>query len=101
MCPNNLFSFTSKHPTTLRRRSNGRQQVHFDKETIMTTTMNSNGSTQRKQLSFQLDRLDAILDGLAEALNESVASAVKDVVGEVVRESVEATIREVLGNPEL
>ena len=66
----------------------------------MTITMN-NGSTQRKQLSSQLDRLDEILDGLAEALNESVASAVKDVVGEVVRESVEATIREVLGNPDL
>jgi hypothetical protein len=60
-----------------------------------------NGHGQRKQLSSQLDRLDTILDGLAEALNESVADAVKDVVGQVVKESVETTIREVLGNPEL
>ena len=46
------------------RRSNERLVDTFIKETIMTTTMN-NGSTQRKQLSSQLDRLDTILD-LAE-----------------------------------
>jgi hypothetical protein len=65
------------------------------------TGINSNASMPRKQLSSQLDRLDTILDGLAEALNESVADAVKDVVGQVVKESVETTIREVLGNPAL
>src|SRR5262249_22710764 len=52
-------------------------------------------------LAEQIDRLDLILDGLADALNESVADAVRDVVGRVVREAVEATIREVLGSPEL
>jgi hypothetical protein len=67
----------------------------------MTQTTINNGHQQRKTLSTQLDRLDTILDGLAEALNESVASAVRDVVGEVVKESVEATIREVLSNPSL
>jgi hypothetical protein len=66
----------------------------------MTSTI-SNGNTSRKQLSSQLDRLDTILDGLAEALNESVASAVKDTVGQVVKEAVETTIREVLSNPDL
>src|SRR5262245_22262654 len=66
----------------------------------MTANM-SNGRTQRKQLSDQLDRFDVILDGLAAALNESVADAVRDVVGQVVRESVESTIREVLSSPEL
>ena len=60
-----------------------------------------NGHHQRKTLSTQLDRLDVILDGLAEALNESVADAVRNVVGQVVRESVETTIREVLGNQDL
>jgi hypothetical protein len=65
------------------------------------TGINSNAHMPRKQLSSQLDRLDTILDGLAEALNESVADAVKDVVGQVVKESVETTIREVLGNPDL
>jgi hypothetical protein len=67
---------------------------------MLNTTMN-NGHTQRKTLATQLDRLDVILDGLANALNESVADAVRGVVGQVVKESVEATIREVLGNPDL
>jgi len=35
----------------------------------MTANM-SNGRTQRKQLSEQLDRFDDILDGLAAALND-------------------------------
>src|SRR5262249_34677114 len=68
---------------------------------IMSNATSSNGHTQRKQLSAQLDRLDTILDGLADALNESVADAVRDVVGQVVRESVETTIREVLTNADL
>ena len=42
-----------------------------------------------------------MLDGLAEALNESVADAVRDVVGQTVRESVESAVREVLDDPEL
>jgi hypothetical protein len=66
----------------------------------MTSATSANGA-QRKSLAEQIDRLDVILDGLADALNESVADAVKDVVGRVVREAVEATIREVLGSPEL
>jgi hypothetical protein len=60
-----------------------------------------NGHSQRKVLSTQLDRFDVILDGLADALNESVASAVRDVVGQVVKDAVETTIREVLGNEDL
>ncbi len=60
-----------------------------------------NNGRQRKQLSEQLDRLDVILDGLADALNQSVADAVRDVVGAVVKDAVTTTIREVLGNPDL
>src|SRR5436305_1044173 len=67
----------------------------------MASTTSNGSSTQRKQLSDQLDRLDDILDGLAEALNESVADAVRDVVGQAVREAVAATLREVLSNPAL
>lgn len=37
-----------------------------------------NGKPQRKQLSDQLDRFDAILDGLAEGLNDAIADAVRD-----------------------
>jgi hypothetical protein len=64
-------------------------------------TMPNGRHTQRKQLSAQLDRLDNVLDGLAGALNRSVAGAVKDVVGQVVKEAVETTIGEVLGGPDL
>ena len=66
----------------------------------MTTTMVHNGKV-RKTLAEQLDRLDRILDGLAEALNEAVADAVREAVGAAVREAVQATVQEVLTNPAL
>ncbi len=44
----------------------------------MAFSSTANGRPQRKQLADQLDRLDVILDGLAEGLNEAVASAVRD-----------------------
>ena len=65
----------------------------------------SNGTTtaQRKSLSSQLDRLDRVLDGFADNLNEAVADSIKEIVGEVVQttihETVQSLIREVLGNP--
>jgi len=55
----------------------------------------------RKTLSTQLDRLDDILDGLAEALNQSVAMAVKEAVGLVAREAVSAAVQEVVANANL
>jgi len=55
----------------------------------------------RKTLSTQLDRLDGVLDGLAEALNQSVATAVKEAVGLAAREAVSAAVQEVLSNPDL
>ena len=45
-------------------------------KTMTSATLNGNGQS-RKNLSSQIDRLDGILDGLAEALNESVADAVR------------------------
>src|SRR5262245_66197073 len=69
----------------------------------MTTTMTgpaANGR-QQKSLAHRLDRLDTILDGLAEALNESVAAAVRDAVTAAVREAVEVALKEVLRRPEL
>jgi hypothetical protein len=64
------------------------------------TTMNGT-KNGRPTLSNQIDRLDTILDGLAEALNESVADAVRGVVAQTVRESVEEAVREVLADPQL
>src|SRR5262249_27454090 len=69
-------------------------------ETPMTmVTMNT--GTARKSLAEQIDRLDHILDGLAEALNESVAAAVQQAVGEAVAVAVQAAVVEGLTNPEL
>jgi hypothetical protein len=62
----------------------------------MTTTMIRNGQG-RPSLAQQIDRLDAILDGLAGALNEAVAQAVK----EAVAVAVQAAVAERLANPEL
>src|SRR5262245_20919041 len=60
--------------------------------------MTTNYTTRpRKNLADQIDRLDSILDGLSENLNEAVATAVKEAVTTGVRQAV----IEVLTNPEL
>jgi hypothetical protein len=68
---------------------------------MASTTLN-NG---RKTLASQIDRLDAILDGLAESLNDAVATAaaegVKAVVSLAVQEAVHSALVEVLTNSEL
>jgi hypothetical protein len=62
------------------------------------TTTNVNGRV-RKSLAEQIDRLDQILDGLADGLNEAVAMAVKEAVSLAVKEAVQAVLAEVLTNP--
>jgi hypothetical protein len=58
-------------------------------------------SKVRKSLSEQIDRLDKILGGLAEALNGAVADAVSQAVGLAVKEAVQSVLTEVLSNPDL
>jgi hypothetical protein len=58
-------------------------------------------SKVRKCLSEQIDRLDKILDGLAEALNGAVADAVTQAVSLAVKEAVQTVLTEVLSNPDL
>ena len=69
----------------------------------MSTTTLNNGV--RKTLASQLDRLDMILDGLAENLNEAVAMAaansVKEIVNVAVQEAVRAALVEILTNAEV
>jgi hypothetical protein len=59
----------------------------------------------RKNLADQINRLDSILDGLSDNLNEAVASAVQQAVTAAVKEAVTTgvtqAIVEVLTNPEL
>jgi hypothetical protein len=69
----------------------------------MTTTNTIN--RPRKNLADQIDRLDSLLDGLADNLNEAVASAVQQTVTAAVKEAVTSGVQqaivEVLTNPEL
>jgi hypothetical protein len=65
----------------------------------MSTTTLNNGV--RKTLASQLDRLDMILDGLAENLNEAVANSVKEIVNVAVQEAVRAALIEILTNTEV
>jgi hypothetical protein len=61
---------------------------------------NTDGRT-RKSLSEQIDRLDAILDGLSDGLTETVAAAVSEAAGRAVKEAVQAVLAEALSNPAL
>lgn len=62
-----------------------------------TATPSTNGRPQRKQLGDQLDRLDSIIDALAEGLPGAVADACRDGA----RQAVKDVILELLTNPEL
>src|SRR5271155_4613545 len=65
-----------------------------------TMTTLSNGQV-RKSLASQIDRLDAMLDGLSGGLNELVGTAVKQAVEVAVKEAVRSVLSEVLTNPDL
>jgi hypothetical protein len=62
----------------------------------MSTTTATNGKP-RKQLADQLDRLDGIIDALAEGLNQAVADAAR----EGTRLAVKDAIIEIMSNAEL
>jgi hypothetical protein len=71
-----------------------------EKQVMANNNANVNGS-QRKSLASQLDRLDRIIDVLAEGLNEAVADIVRQTVASAVQQTVEAVLREVLSRPEV
>src|SRR5262249_45432290 len=65
----------------------------------------TNTNPPRKSLADQINRLDSLLDGLADNLNEAVASAVQQAVAAAVKEAVTSGVQqaivEVLTNPEV
>jgi hypothetical protein len=63
----------------------------------MSATTTATNGKPRKQLSDQLDRLDGIIDALAEGLNQAVADAAR----EGTRLAVKDAIVEIMTNPEL
>jgi hypothetical protein len=72
----------------------------------MTMTKTSPNGHARKQLSDQIDRMEAtlerqdgIIDALSEGLNLAVETAVENAVGVAVQKAVEGVLRELLMNP--
>jgi hypothetical protein len=61
----------------------------------MTITASRNGAPQRKQLSDQLDRLDGIIDTLADGLTE----AVRDAVTKGTATALQQVLLELVANP--
>src|SRR6476659_7505564 len=83
-------------------RCRGRSHYRLRNPTMTTTAVSAGvNGRQKKTLAYQLDRLDGILDGLADALTGVVADAVRQAVGLAVREAVEVAARELLTRPEL
>src|SRR5262249_48251869 len=64
------------------------------------TTMTSNGRPARKTLASQIDRLDTMLEGLSENLNEAVADAGRAAVVVAGREAGQAGVSEVPADPQ-
>ncbi|HEX3313242.1 MAG TPA: hypothetical protein VHR72_00060 [Gemmataceae bacterium] len=56
---------------------------------------NCNGKA-RKSLASQLDRFDAMLDGLADAIPQAVAETIRTVADQTVREAVHGVLTEIL-----
>jgi len=70
----------------------------------MTTTClpSANGRTEsRRSLSQEIDRLDQMLDGLAEAIPATIAESVKEAVSTAVAEAVRITLLELASNPSI
>ena len=66
---------------------------------MTTMTMPHPNGRKRPSLSEQINRLDSVLDGLSENLNDAVADAVKAAVGIAVKEAVQTALKEVLAHP--
>ena len=62
----------------------------------MTMTASRNGTPQRKQLSDQLDRLDGIIDCLADGLSD----AVRDAVTAGTATAIQQILLDVVNNPQ-
>jgi hypothetical protein len=68
----------------------------------MALTATLNGRREpRRSLSQELDRLDKMLDGLAEAIPATIADSMKETVSTAVAEAFRATLMEVVANPDI
>lgn len=72
--------------------------THLENRMSSTVQPSLNGRA-KKTLAFQLDRLDTILDGLADALNGAVSDAVRETVGVAAKEAVRVALDEALSQP--
>ena len=57
-------------------------------------------ATKRRSLADQIDRLDSILDGLAEGLDDAVADAVRNALSEAAENAVRTQLGKAFSDPE-
>jgi hypothetical protein len=67
----------------------------------MANTMNTNGRPMRKSLAEQLDRLEGVIENLADGLNQTVAEVVKEAVTVAVQQAIQGVVQAVVANPGL
>jgi hypothetical protein len=72
-----------------------REKIPTNKEISMSTMTVSPNGRVRKSLANEIDRLNQILDGLADGLNEAVADAVQNAVAQ----AIQTALSEVLTSP--
>ena len=61
----------------------------------------ADGKPARKTLASQLDRLDGIIDVLADGLNETVAQVVQQAVTTAVQQALDGLLQAAVANPDL
>lgn len=61
----------------------------------------TNGMPPRKTLAAQLDRLDNIIDAMADGLPRAIADAVCQAIGAALPQAIQAVITQVLSQPEV
>ena len=60
-----------------------------------------NGAQQRKTLANQLDRLDNIIDAMADGLPKTIADVVCQAISAALPQAIQAVITQVLSQPEV
>jgi hypothetical protein len=60
-----------------------------------------NGSAQRKTLASQLDRLDNIIDAIADGLPKAIADVVCQAISAALPDAIQGVITQVLSQPDV
>jgi hypothetical protein len=67
----------------------------------MTTETNNGSRIQRRSLNDTIGRLDAMIDGLSDAIPGTIRDTLQESIGAAVSEGVRAALVEIMANPEV